>query len=314
LFEIDRVERPVMHGDPMQSMSIHIGLDQVDPQRYEGWRGALPACEADARAMAALAEGQGIVRRTLLLTADATYDRVMAELATAAAMLRSGDYVLLTFAGHGASFERIETPMASDPGGQDADDPDARDGRDEAWCLYDTWVLDDELHDRFCRFAAGVRICVVSDSCFSGTVTRDDQAGGSIPARRSLVPQGDGRPVGPQRRMAPRLARALYRRDFASVYQPRSLAVVPSRNRQPGAHVVLLAACEDHQTAGEGNGHGLFTEQLLATWNGGRYAGSHQGFVDQIKAAMPPRQRPCLFESGERIPGFVNSRPFTPPH
>jgi hypothetical protein len=313
VFEIAWSTVLVVHGDTMQSMSIHIGLNQVDPQKYHGWRGDLAACEADARAMAALAEAQGIATRVLLLTGDATYARVMAELERAAAVLQNNDYLLLTFAGHGASFDDIPTPDATGAGdaGSAGDDLD---GRDEAWCLHDCCVLDDELHDCFVKLAPGVRVCVVSDSCFSGTVTREGKVAERKRGRRAGASRRDEPADGRQRRVPPRLANALYRRDFSTTYQPRSLAVVATRNRQPGAHIVLLAACQDDQTAVEGDGHGCFTEQLLMTWNDGRYAGSHGQFIDQITAGMPQRQRPNLFVCGEPSTTFQEARPFTPGH
>ena len=39
-----------------QGVSIHIGLNHVDPKHYQGWDGALNACVADAKDMCALAK------------------------------------------------------------------------------------------------------------------------------------------------------------------------------------------------------------------------------------------------------------------
>ena len=47
------------------------------------------------------------------------------------------------------------------------------DKRDETWCLFDSQLIDDELYFELAKFASGVRILVLSDSCHSGTVTRD---------------------------------------------------------------------------------------------------------------------------------------------
>ena len=41
-----------------QGISVHIGLNSVDPGQYEGWDGQLTACEADAKDMQALAKKQ----------------------------------------------------------------------------------------------------------------------------------------------------------------------------------------------------------------------------------------------------------------
>ena len=112
--------------------------------------------------------------------------------------------------------------------------------------------------------------------------------------------------------MVPQLASALYRRAYVTTYFPRHVAVVASRRRQPDAHIVLLAGCQDDQTALEGDGHGRFTEELLRAWNGGRYPGSHRELIDQIRAAMPPRQQPDLFVCGAPSIVFENGRPFSP--
>lgn len=49
-----------------KGISIHIGLNHVDPKHYQGWDGALNACVADARDMLALAKKQRFGGSTLL--------------------------------------------------------------------------------------------------------------------------------------------------------------------------------------------------------------------------------------------------------
>ena len=52
-----------------QGLSLHIGLNEVDPVHYGGWKGTLRGCENDARDMAALARALGRLAgdRALLL-------------------------------------------------------------------------------------------------------------------------------------------------------------------------------------------------------------------------------------------------------
>jgi len=45
-----------------RGISLHIGLNRVDPAHYAGWNGALSACEADANSMEALAQEGNAVR------------------------------------------------------------------------------------------------------------------------------------------------------------------------------------------------------------------------------------------------------------
>jgi len=74
-----------------KAISLHIGLNSVDPQQYEGWSGPLNACEADANDMIDLAESQGFTAAKLL-TKKATRKAVLDGVADAAKNLKSGDF------------------------------------------------------------------------------------------------------------------------------------------------------------------------------------------------------------------------------
>lgn len=52
-------------------LSLHIGLNAVDPDHYMGWDGALWGCERDAESMGELAVAQGFTHQ-MLRTAEAT--------------------------------------------------------------------------------------------------------------------------------------------------------------------------------------------------------------------------------------------------
>ena len=75
-----------------QGISVHVGLNKVDPKQYEGWDGQLTACEADAKDMVALAKKQGFKSSTLLLTKDATAEGLSDAILGAARTLKSGDF------------------------------------------------------------------------------------------------------------------------------------------------------------------------------------------------------------------------------
>ena len=140
-----------------QGRSIHIGLNHVDPAAYGGWAGTLKACEFDARDMCDLATSRGF-QTYQLLTTQATSRALFNALDDAAAALAPGDFLFLTYSGHGG--------QVPDSNG------DEEDGLDETWVLYDRQVIDDELYGAWAKFQPGVRIFVLSDSCHSGTVDR----------------------------------------------------------------------------------------------------------------------------------------------
>ena len=74
-----------------KGLSIHIGLNHVDPAQYEGWHGQLNACEADAKDMRNLAKKQGFQDQTLLLSQEATAESVIGAIKQAAQTLNNGD-------------------------------------------------------------------------------------------------------------------------------------------------------------------------------------------------------------------------------
>ena len=96
-----------------RGLSLHIGLNGVDPHAYAGWSGDLCACEADARALAAAASRQGFAARTLL-TQRATRRAVLQQVRRAAGLLgvrdESGRRRMPTHSCH--SFEQVRSPEA----------------------------------------------------------------------------------------------------------------------------------------------------------------------------------------------------------
>jgi len=279
-----------------QAISLHLGLNAVDAHVYKGWSGPLRGCENDARAMQAIADARGFTSR-LLLGADATRPTLLAAMDRAAADLVADDLLLLTYSGHGASLQD-----------RNGDEPDQR---DEAWCLHDGLLIDDEIHHRLCTFAAGVRVLVVSDSCFSGSVTRDDQTTPTTARVRRRAALRNGTAATPGRRAPGARVRAVLRAN-ADEYAARKAAVAATQTVEPVAGIILLAACEDLETAHDGELHGLFTAALLDTWNGGAFAGGHDAFLAAIRTRVGAAQTPTLFPVGAVEPAFLAARPFTP--
>ena len=55
-----------------KGMSLHIGLNRVDPGHYQGWSGDLHGCENDANDLAAIAKAAGFTTSVLLTEAGTT--------------------------------------------------------------------------------------------------------------------------------------------------------------------------------------------------------------------------------------------------
>lgn len=285
------------------AMSLHIGLNSVSAAHYGGWSGDLSACEFDANDMAAIAKSSGM-KPSVLLTKNGTRSKVLTALRAAAKQLKGGDLFFLTYSGHGGQVPDVT-----------GEEPDKK---DETWCLYDGQLIDDELYLELGRFAVGVRVLVLSDSCHSGTVTR------AAPPPPS--------PAGRSKLMPPAVAIRTYRehqkfyddlqRDVAKAagetltvdpdtvlagiaVSPRLTAL--AQEFRPA--VILISGCQDNQTSLDGDHNGAFTEQLLQVWNHGAFKGNYAKFHALIKAGMPASQTPNLFTLGTTT-GFIRQTPF----
>jgi len=279
-----------------KGISLHIGLNKVNPAHYQDgdgrpWDGALQACEADARDMDALAKKRGFTTRRRLLTSEATAEAVIAAIREAAAKLANGDLFLLTYSGHGGQVPDLNHDEGRLPSGK-------KDRMDETWVLYDRQLIDDELYTLWATFKAGVRISVLSDSCHSGTVVRD------------LPPNLMGLPPGTRfRRMPVRVAE----RTFAAhrkLYTDLQKANPTAEKSVVKASVLLISGCQDNQYSLDGDRNGLFTATLKRVWRNGTFKGTYRAFRDQIVSLMPDTQTPNYYVVGKPNPAFEAQRPF----
>ncbi|OEU90413.1 peptidase C14 [Streptomyces abyssalis] len=281
-----------------RGMSIHIGLNKVDPKKYGGWDGKLIACENDARDMDRLAKDAGFRDRTTLLTKDATVANLNTELRKAARTLDAGDILLFTYSGHGGQVPDINGPE---------DEPDRL---DETMVLHDREYIDDELFKEFEEFAEGVRILALLDCCHSGS---------GIKVREILTPEAmkeqfqttEPAAVEQTSRLMPleRQAEAYERdKDFYDTVQRELNA---KDNRELGATALLVSACQDNQLAADGLRNGRFTGTLLQVWNEGKFGGGYRAFHREILKAMPAVQSPNFFVTGRSNKRFLRQRPFT---
>lgn len=276
-------------------VSIHIGLNKVDPGHY-GTAGELPFCVNDACEMlktVALSEGFRPVAR--LLNEMATSVNVNTELEKAAGKLMAGDILLMTYSGHGGYFPDLNG--------------DEADRYDETWILYDRMFIDDELYNALAKFREGVRIVIVSDSCHSGTV-----------AKPLLSLRGDrdldlAKSSSVQEKLKEE-ALFLYERH-KEFYDPRIKHLPKPGDAEVKASVILLAGCNDNQLAysqaRSGRELSLFTDELITVYKSLQPGDTYLKFLEQIKLRIPERlrQTPNYYTVGKPSKPFENQRPFS---
>lgn len=272
--------------EPMpKGISLHIGLNAIDPKHYQGWDDVLQACELDAKDMAAIANSRGF-KSTQLLTKQATRDAVLKGIGAAARSLAGGDIFFLSYSGHGGQLPD-----------QNGDEPD---GLDETWCLFDGELVDDELNDQLANFKSGVRILVLSDSCHSGTVLK-----------MALMAAPETKAKGTVYRAMPgEVAQRTYlahQKFYDKILKNPKLANAEDRVK---ASATLISGCQDNQLSSDGTFNGLFTGTLKTVWNGGKFKGNYEQFHHAIAVKMPSDQTPNLFKVGAPNPKFDDQVPF----
>ncbi len=316
--------------------ALAVGLNAVDPGKYAGWNGSLTGCEPDAKDMEEIAKRQGF-ETELLLTAGATREAVLESLKKWAEKCRNGDLLVVSYSGHGG--------QVPDQNGDETDD-----GLDETWCLFDGQLLDDELYEAWTKFREGVRILAFSDSCHSGTILKMIKSDFLNPPqtrigalnekweKKFMTPMveeskiralGNIKPELAEKIIIPgskNLAEDVFSRSvppdiMSSVYHQNLAfyetlgARVPKENVLPVlASAILIAGCEDFQTAMDMVFNGLFTVALKKVWQNGDFAGNHLDFHKAIKdkvRQVNSQQSPKFFTIGAPYEAFVRQKPYT---
>ncbi|HEX2495776.1 MAG TPA: caspase family protein [Gaiellaceae bacterium] len=278
-----------------RGLSVHVGLNEVDPAHYNGWDGALAACQADAEDMEALARSRGF-ETTKLLTREATADAIKAAIGKAAEELEAGDILFVSYSGHGG-----QVP--------DTNGEEETDSSDETWLAYDRQIVDDELFALWTGFKPGVRIIVLSDSCHSGSVNKNIEE----PVPDPVATAEEAAKQEPRYRALPRDTMIATYRANEELYDgiQRAVPSSTSSTEDLGARVLLISGCQDDQLSRDGIKNGAFTGKLLEVWDDGAWRGGYPEFHEAIRSRMPDDQQPNFNPVGAENPEFDRQDPFT---
>lgn len=182
----------------------------------------LNGCVNDARAWADLLLAHfGFTDVRLLLDQAATKANILSGLSELIESAEDGDVLVYTYSGHGT--------YVADTSGDEL-------WYDEAQCPFDTadnLIVDDELREIIAKVPDGVHLTVISDSCFSGTVTR-------VPVGEEIT----GNELADNRRrrfLSPRL-RGDKVIDNMDAAKPKSSKFPESAMKE-----ILLTGCNDRQ-------------------------------------------------------------------
>lgn len=124
---------------------------------YPGIFNDLKGCVNDANDWSALLQGLGF-DVSLMLDSQATKQNVKTALQGLVNGTNAGDIAVFTYSGHGTQVADTNS--------------DEGDRYDEALYVYDGSIIDDDLRAILQGIHPRATLVVISDSCFSGTVTR----------------------------------------------------------------------------------------------------------------------------------------------
>lgn len=138
--------------------SLHIGLNNIDSNKYSGVYKPLNNAENDANYYFDFAQKNNF-KSIKLIGSHATTENFVSELGRIRISSNEGDLIFISFSGHGTRVKDINN------------DELEKDGFDEALVFHDRILLDDELQNLWHKFTSR-RIFFLSDSCFNGRVSR----------------------------------------------------------------------------------------------------------------------------------------------
>jgi metacaspase-1 len=237
----------------------------------------LNGCVNDANGWAELLIGHFDLPRAnvvMLTDAQATRGAILTELKGLLAGSRAGDVLVFTNSSHGT---------------QILDRGDGDESIDEAICPidYDSGLLvDDDLRELFSGLPEGVALSVISDSCHSGSVTRDLEEPNYPPAYSSRE-------------------RWLDWEFLPAELRPTAAAVSKGAERYPesGMREVLLAGCRDTESSYDArlgaDFHGAMTHHALEAIRAANYRISYEALAGRLtqlfsQSQFAPVQHPQL--------------------
>lgn len=261
----------------MAKRACCVGINKY-PQGFE-----LQYCVADAMALATMLTEQYEFPHSdvrMILDAEATKVTMLDALRTLVTGAQAGDELTYTYSGHG-------TYVADQSGDEQYD---------ECLCpvdLLDTLITDDEIREILANLPKGVHMTFISDSCYSGTVTRIAMLDilGNLThlarehrdaAVRAYVRSLAKRRV---RFLSPHLDFMLQRR-LAHVSIENPMDAMP-RGRvgftQQHMNHLLISGCQDDELSYEstfnGVGHGAMTYALLTSCKAARYRATYRQLI-----------------------------------
>lgn len=262
-----------------KGISLHIGLNKIDSKHY-GTEGLLKGAVFDAKYMKTTAVESSFSRIQLCCTPETTTRKtIIGAIELAGKELIDGDTFLVTYSGHGGRLPNLNGDIESND-------------EDQTWCLYDGQLIDDELKALWKCFAKGVRIIIVSDSCFAGSINKWN---GSL-LQKNLLSR--------KKVFDDEVLLNIYQKHKAFYDGILMKQNIPDKDIVAG--ILLISSCRDTEVSIDGDLNGAFTASFKKAFREGPYDNYHQ----LMKAVKITGQTPTIKNDGNPAYNFDSKRPF----
>lgn len=268
---------PFIHPEGKMKRALCFGIND-----YPGDSNDLQGCVNDVTNWANLLKNQYGFNTKLLTDKQVTLSTIKSEMTNMITNAKSGDSLVITYSGHGTSVVDI--------------DGDETDGKDEAICLISddgksiALLLDDDIRGIFNKLPTGVNLLFVSDSCFSGSVTRaalNAMSDNSFYSKPRYLPPEDNMEA-TQVMMLPSNG------AFASPY-PKSPKDYDGEYTEEGMNHVLLSGANDssysYDTQMNGENCGAFSFYAIKVLKGNPKT-TYNDFYTELSKFLPSKDLP----------------------
>jgi hypothetical protein len=235
--------------------------------------GACPGCEIDAKRMNSLLSDAFGYTGDMLISSQATKGAVVAKLMDGIDNTPENGMFIFCYSGHGGQ-EYL--------GGQE---PDGAEKRDEYLCLYDTYLLDDEIWEIVSRRKG--RVFLYFDACHSATMYR------SVAYDRVAASEGEAKALD--------AGGLVWSAGFE--FHPEDYIIAESLEAGNGAKaaktgLLCWSGCKELEYSYGGSRGGVMTCALINNWKKGMTYGRLWSLMVEAVKKEQPTQHPVQTNLG----------------
>lgn len=256
---VDKIENPGVENARTTTVSyVCVGME------YSKRFGECPGCRLDSARVDVLLRETFGYKGVLLQSEQATRDAVVKAMTDAISATPADGMFILYYSGHGGR-ENLHSSATTEPAGADPED--------EYLCLYDTYLLDDDIWSIISKCRG--RLFLIFDCCHSQTMYRS---------------------VAPDVALSRGLGVALEAKTVKSTgffLSPRGVALGTD-----GFRMLCWSGCMEKEYSFGSSGGGVMTNSMLRRWKRGITYSTLWGMIESDVTEAQPTQHPRSTQYG----------------